>query len=511
MDTRLAYRRLRHVLVLLLGLTALAMALNAWTYSYANGVPLVQADAWVFLDTYVRKYLEGNFGWKDIFLQAYSTDTNLPLHKLVLLFHINHFHMDFKVEGLIGVVAAMALVMVLVVAAAGVRLSRWRLASFALLAWLAMVTLSLNSSNVYSWPLATMWFLNLLIVALYLVYMAKSGVGPGRALAVTLLLGLLLDEVAMITVLAAVAALLIQRDPRPLRDRLLQGGGAVAGLLIVRGAYWWFYAAHGIGDQPTTGTAGFLHNLVAVVTSEGVRLALVPLGDSLIHQSVLDFWFPARAGALATVIGVVLLCAHLWFWWRVVRSREELPAEAVRTRRVAIALMLFFYGTVAGLALQRIPEFGIGYLHQPRYVIFYQLNLAALGLLAYAEFCRWIPRNDERRLAGAPFLIVLVALGVLQWHLSLRSWDETKYRSAWFEGAGRIMGQLAARPDAQLQCTPELPVCDYPVAKRRELMFLLQNYQLNIFNPDFQAFHRLRPFPPPPAAADASTASKPGE
>jgi len=316
----------------------------------------------------------------------------------------------------------------------------------------------------------------------------------------------------MITVLAAVAALLLQRDARPLRDRLLQGGGAIVGLLLVRAAYWWFNAAHGLEAQPMA-NPGYLHNLIGVITSQGLRLALVPLGDSLIHPSVLALWFPLRAGTLGTLLGALLLGAHLWFWWRVFRTGDVLTTDAIRTRRVAIALMLFFYGTVAGIALQRVPANGIEYLHQPRYVIFYQLNLAALGLMAYVEFCRRVPRDGGMRLLGAPFVIALLALAVLQWHLSLRSWSETKYRSVWLEDTAQIMGRLAADPAVQIQCTADLPVCGFPVAKRRELMFMLQNYQLNAFNKDFQAFYRLRPLPPPApdsaVSADAD-ASKPG-
>lgn len=506
MNNFIESRRIHLGLSLLLGLTALAMALNAWTYSYAAGIPLVQADAWVFLDTYVRKYLEGNFGFRDFFLQAHSSDTNLPLHKLVMLWHINHFHMDFKVEGLIGVASGIALVVLLTVAAAGLNPARWRLAGFGLLAWLAMVTLSLNSSNVYTWPLATMWFLNLLLVSGYLVYMARPVVGPKAALAATLVLGLLLDEVALITVVAAVAALVIQRDARPSRERLLQGAGAVVGLLIVRGLYWWMNTAHGVLPEATS-TPGLLQNLINLVWSQGLQLVLIPLSDSLVHQSALQAWYPLRHEVIGNLIGGALALAHVWFWWQVFRARGVLPANIIRSRRVAIALMLFFYGSVAGIALQRIPVFGIEYLHQPRYVIFYQLNLAALGLMAYSALNGRPAALDpgpgrSRQWAGGLLMVVVLGLGFLQWHLSQRSWVHAKYLSVFVEGTAATMGQLAADPGAQIPCADILTVCDFPTAKRRELMYLLQNYQLNIFNPDFQAFYRLRPTPPPAAAAE---------
>jgi len=508
MNINFESRRIYLGLSLLLGLTALAMAVNAWTYSYAAGIPLVQADAWVFLDTYVRKYLEGNFGIRDFFLQAHSSDTNLPLHKLVLLWHINHFHMDFKVEGLIGVACGIALVVLLTVSAVGTSPTRWKLAVFVLLAWLAMAILSLNSSNVYTWPLATMWFLNLLLVSGYLVYMARPVVGPKAALVATLVLGVLLDEVALITVLAALGALLLQRDGRSSRERLLQGAGAIVGLSIVRGMYWWLNTANGVLPEPTS-TPGLLQNLVNLVWSQGFKLVLIPLSDSLVHQSALQTWHPLRYVVIGNLIGGALALAHIWFWWQVLRARGMLPAGAIRTRRVAIALMLFFYGTVAGIALQRIPVFGIEYLHQPRYVIFYQLNLAALGLMAYSVFTGRPAAVDpglrkSRPWVGGLMLVAVLGMGFLQWHLSQRSWVHAKYLSVFVEGTAATMGQLAADPGAQIPCADIFTVCDFPIAKRRELMYLLQNYQLNIFNPDFQAFYRLRPTPPPAAAAEAS-------
>lgn len=485
-------------------LAAFAMALNAWTYSYANGIPLVQSDAWIFLDTYIRKYLENGFGWKDLFLQGRSSDTNLPLHKLITLFEINHFHLDYKVEGLIGTAAGVALVGALMLTPAGSRPMRWRAASLALLAWLAMCTLSLDSTNVYTWPLATMWFLNLLIVALYFVYMARATVGPRGSFLATLLLGILVDEVALITVAAAVLAL-AHRDVRPVRNRGLQAAGAILGLAVVRGAYAWFNAANGVAADPSG--PGMLHGLISIVASHGVYLALVPLGDSLVHQSVRTEWFPHDGDAVGTAIGAVLALAHVWFWWRAFALNTPVAGRALPTRRLAIALMLFFYGTVAGIALQRIPEFGIAYLHQPRYVIFYQLNLCALGLMAYAEYC--LLGQFRRRVAGAAAVVALLAMSVLQWNLGVRAWDHAKYLSVYVEGTAQTMGQIAANPAQQVQCSDILRVCDFPPWKRRELMYLLQNYRLNVFNEDFQALYRLRPTPSPAAAPTAPAAQTP--
>lgn len=495
-------RHYRHALATVLGLAALAAMVNAYTYSFATGIPLVQSDAWIFLDTYVRKYLEGNFGWRDFFLQAHGSDTNLPLHKLILLFHINHFNMDFRIEGLIGVAAGISLVLLLATTAAGTNPSRWRLSGWALLAGLALVTLSLNSSNVYTWPLATMWFLNILVVAIYLVFMARSR-GPWMAAFASVVLGLLMDEVALIGVLSAVMALLVVGDVRPWRARALQATGALAGLVLVRALYAWFNAAHGVAPDPVQ-TPGMIQGLIGLLSSDGLQLILLPLGDSLIHTHALQEWFPRRHAQGGTVIGATLLVAHLWFWWMALRTRPQLEPQHVRVRRVAIALMLLFYGTLAGIALQRVPAFGIDYLHQPRYVLFYQLNLAALGLMGYSTYALRAPVLHYRHLAAGAGAAVLLALGILQWHLSVRSWEHAKYLSVYVEGAARTMGQLAIDPGADVECADILRICDFPVRERQRMMELLLNYQLNLFNPGFQSLHRLRPFAPTAQATPPS-------
>lgn len=491
-----------------LAIIAIAAMLNAWSFSYATSIPIVQSDAWIFLDTYVRKYLEGSFGWQDFFLQGHSSDTNLPLHKLVLFFQINHFSMDFKVEGLVGVASGIGLVLLLAANAAGPNPSRWNVAGYALLAWLALVILSLNSSNVYTWPLATMWFLNVLLVAIYFMIMARSDMSPWRAGTVTIVLGLLVDEVALVAVLSAVAALMMVRDTGSWQSRAKQAAGAIAGLVLVRAAYAVFNAIHGVAGDPGAGT-GLMQGLAALVSSDGLRLLLLPLGDSLIHLHARQEWFATSHAKVAYALGAVLLAAHCAFWWMTLSSREPLPAADARLRRVAVALMLLFYGTLAGIALQRVPVFGLEYLHQPRYVLFYQLNLAALGLMAFSWYRTGCARPRVRRLGGSAMLLLLMTMGVLQWHLSVRSWEHAKHLSVYVEGAAKTLGQLAVDPEAAVTCADILTVCKFPPQKRAQMINLLVNYRLNVFNPGFQALYRLHPFAAPVAPASPSALQDP--
>ena len=481
------------VFSVLLAAIAIWAMVNAYAFSSQNAIPLVQADAWIFLDTYVRKYLEGHFGWKDLFLQGHASDTNFPLHKLILLFHVNHFHMDFRIEGLVGVASGILLVLLMAATSAGWNPLRWDIAGWLLLAWLALVVLSLNSSNVYTWPLATLWFLNILMVAIYQAWMARPR-GALAAATATVVLGLLVDEVALIAVLSAALAMVVIRDARPLRSSLMQAGGALVGLTVARGLYAWFNAASGV-PTALAETPGMLQGLVGLLSADGLHLILIPLADSLVHVHALQQWFPARHALVATAIGSALLAAHLVFWWVAFRTPRDASLPVVRTRRLAVALMLLFYGTLAGIALQRVPQFGIEYLHQPRYVLFYQLNLAALGLMAYSALAG---RAAPLRLRGgvSVALVAVLATSVLQWYLSQRSRNEAKYLPAYLQGAALTMGTLAIDSAAQIPCADILRVCDFPPGGRHRMMELLQVYRLNLFDPEFQARHQLYPFPP---------------
>ena len=197
---------------------------------------------------------------------------------------------------------------------------------------------------------------------------------------------------------------------------------------------------------------------------------------------------------VVATLGVLLMVAHAWFWWRVAFGMRGRP-EARVTTHVAAALMLFCYALVAGIVIQRIPVFGFEYLHQPRYVLFYELNLAALAIMVYRDY-RYARGMRARTFVQAAAMIVILSFGGLQVRLSNLAWEEVKFLSTYLEGASVTMGRLASDPGADIECADIMTVCDFAPGKRRELMGLLSRHRLNLFSPEFQAFHRLHPYPP---------------
>ena len=275
---------------------------------------------------------------------------------------------------------------------------------------------------------------------------------------------------------------------------------SAVGIVLSRLVYWYFNR----GVPPLTGApplsaAGFF-------SSEVWKAGVIPLSDSVIHDDTLRMLFGTRSGMVSALIALALGLAHIGFWVLVLRRRHAEGAGGARLTVLAVAIMLVCYALVAGIVLQRVPAFGFDYLHQPRYVMFYQLQLAALVLVGYREVQH---RPDWRPAGVAVFLAFGLAYAFLQWKLSVIAWGQEKYVSSYLEGTARAMGQLAADPYATIECTDIMTVCQYPPAKRAELIGRLQRYRMNLFSPDFQTFHRLHPEPPAEIRATGAGEAKP--
>jgi hypothetical protein len=332
-------------------------------------------------------------------------------------------------------------------------------------------------------------------------------VHAGRSSSLTLMvagmaLGLLLDEVAYPVFAAALAAKVLAKPCRRVPDllRLLGSGGI--GLLLARLVYQAFQA---LSDLPAS-SAGAPRSFAALLDLDVWQAAFIPLSDSLVHQSNLAVLTGGGAQGAALAMSAALLVAHLWFWWRCIFATSP-ERKYGTTTYLAASIMLLFYGLVLGIVLQRVPDFGFEYLHQPRYVMFYQLHLAALAIMVYREY-RYVPLTTMARRAACGVLVAsILVFGLLQVRLSTLAWEHGKYLSKYVEGAALTLGQLARDPDVEIPCADILLICEFPAEDRRRLLGILVRYRLNLFSPEFQAFYRLYPNPQAPAPTDGQVAA----
>jgi hypothetical protein len=481
-----------------------ASAANSGFYSILSSGGLVQADSWYFLDTFVRSYLDGNLSWRAFFVNRGGSDHVQVLPKLVMLFHLHYFDLDFKVEGLIGwMFAAIGAATLIGIHFKTVPADRRGTAFFMATAASVAVYLSLNSTNIYTWSLVTLgfagvWFFMLCCVAAWVTF--SSGRGVLALLAASSLLCLTSDKFAILALLSLTAALLIQVDDRGGARRLVLALVSMATPVLVMLLFVHLPGIRPASSEPPVQLAR-LFDIFLSGLHPWREVILIPLSSGLIHGWQLEPLPPWRVH-VETGLGLLLAATHAVFWWTIAFNRRRAGLAGV----VSCSLMLLSYGATAGIIFTRIAEFGPEYVRQPRYVTLDALAIIACliwfssiaGLKRVAAAGRPPQNAGHRTLWGHVVVLLAIIALAIQIPMSLRSWDLVKYVSQYQQAAALQMGQLLSDPSkVPAGCLDILTVCEMSPAKRADLMTLLSKNGLNLFSPRFQQLWRLYPYPAP--------------
>lgn len=482
--------RWRAVAALAVAAAAL-QTVNGLLFGWHAGIPLPVSDAWHFLDGFVAKAIAGELSIGDFFAQRSAGDHAQPFQRLVLLAHLRAADLDFRIEEMVGLAGAVVSAMLLTCLAwrsACSRPQRAQAAVAAASAW--VVAFSANATELYTWSLVALgWWM--VATAICFWWLSSRVDGPRGAVLLGLLgaglVGLAWDEVAIPVAVAAVAARAMLDRRRGLADTLLFAAASAAGIALARLALVRFG-----GDAAADPTGGSLSRLLAILDHPDAWHAIAgPLADSVVHRSHLDAWAGNAADAWQLTIAMVVGVGHCAFWWRVLGARR-LPIRSVAI--TAVAMMLFFYACVAGVLLSRGVDFGPLYVHQPRYVLVYQLNLIALGLLLLAPPA--VQAGQSRRsFATAGAAMALLAVVAVQYPLARAGWAHAAYLRDYVQRSALTMGQLAADPAGlpPAGCSQILTICSAAPETRRKVMRMLAENRLNVFSPAFQARHGLYP------------------
>jgi hypothetical protein len=496
----------KHVAWLLFVVALAIVCANVLVYAARHANPLITSDDWVYLDAFVRKAAASDLSLSDFFVKRVAVDHANPLRRLVLLVHYEWFGLDYRVGGLVGVLFAFANLGLLwrmaVPGDEGSRRSWWFLIAFLAI---ASAYLSLNSGTIYTWPLLTLAFSSQLFVLLCILQAWKAIAEPTRRSALVLFgiafaMDVVADDTGLLAGIAIVLAALARHAGRgAMRPRdtarlvALPIAGAYVGyklmyFAIVRGAVM----AAPLGEQ-----AGMGERLQMLVHGLPELLAglHVPLVAALMNKSQLGRMFGAQAHVAEWVLAALLLGAHAWFWWRAFARRTG------RAGFAASALMLMFYGGVAAILAGRASVYGASYFWQPRYVFLYQVSIVALMLMAIDAMSPAAPAPGVGARRVPVVRVVAVALAcvllLLQCRLSAWTWSRARYSTGYQQRLARQIGELAAHPErVPDNCVRALLVCRYPPAQRAELVAFLEDNELNVFSPSFQARYRLYPGKP---------------
>ena len=491
--------------LLFIGALAIVCA-NALVYAARVANPLIMSDEWAYLDGFVRKAAGSGVTISDFFAKRFALDHAQPLRRAILYVHYRGFGLDYSIQGLVGVLFAFAnLALFWKIAAPvddGQRRQAWfRLAFLAL----AAVYLSLNAGTIYTWPLLTLGFSSHFFVLACLLAAWKANVGGTRRsawilFAAALAMDIVADDTGLLVSIALVFATVLWQCRRDgmreaakapaLRNVVLPVVAAYAAyrafrFAVTRGAV----AAYPMADQFSAGN--ILHALHERMP--GLLAGLhVPLVAAIAQKSKLAWLFGSAATIAEWAVFAVMAFAHAWFWWRAWRRPTG------RAGYVAMVLMLYLYGALAGILVGRASLYGADYFWQPRYVFLYQWGVVALLLMAIDAMSG--AAADGMRAKG-PLRTVATAcaaaLIVLQCCLSAATWGGTRYSSGFQRRLALQIGELAAHPErVPEKCAPALIICRYPVDQRRELIGFLEENKLNVFSPAFQARYRLYPGKP---------------
>jgi len=480
-------------------LLLMLVCVNALLYAAKAANPLVASDSWHFVDTLLREVIEGQFSIGDLFAKRSPFDHSQPLRKLIMLFHYRYFDLDFGIEAIIGVlVAFMNLALFWWIALASrksVDGGSWRVRLLFLA--LSAVYLSLNSGVVFNWSLLTLSYTSHTFILVFLAsaWWAYQAPVPAR-LAALFAAALLMNVVADDTGLVASVAALLAASLWGFRDRRWATvAKVVVGIILAFVAYRLFYVwvTHGSGTAAAHAMPSAASRLSALIAhgADLKQASIVPLTASVAHRMQLRALLGANTVGAELAIALLLVAAHLWFWWRAVTGKRNIATF------VAVSLMLVFYGLIAGMLLVRVSTHGMNYLWQPRYVLIYEWNVIALLLMALAQ--RPAPEDtDAPRMdfgfRAQSWVAALVAAMLLLWQvpLSLYTWHSLKYVSAYQQHMALQLGAVAENPAVKpANCVPMLTICKFDPRRRTAVLRLLRKHHLNLFSPAFRDRNRL--------------------
>lgn len=479
---------------------------DVFAYVLVASDPLIVQDAWYFLDVFVRQALNGTLGVTDFFVKRGNFDHAQPLRKLILLIELRYFHLDFRVEAVAGVLAAAGSLLFLrkIADSEEEGLDARRSLLWALI---CMALVTLNSRAVWDWPLVAGAFTSYVFFFAWIVAIWRSVEKKGHLLGlvlVALIFDIIADDTALIANIAALLALIwIWARDKERRTAVWRAGAALVCTVVAVRLGYAVLLPHVSGQVVVDHRLSAL--AMAFKNGGWWQWAIIPLGSSIAHIDQLRHMFGGHARDVQIAFGLALICAHLWFWWRVARGRVN------RSSYAAVLLMLMFYALCAGIITGRVAQFGNEYLNQPRYVLFYGLGNVSLLLMACAGAGRAevSTRSGSRRWRFGVLVSAVLLMCLWQASMALQTWKIYPYVSVYYQKMARQIGEMAKDPAVTPKgCAPELPVCHYSPAKRKKLIGLLQRHHLNLFSLSFQRTNRLYPDLQPVKMKKAATGTR---
>lgn len=468
-------------------------AANTLYFVLRTSNPVIEADAWFYLDAFLRKAINGTLGFSDFFIKRMPDDHAAPLFRLFSLINLHFFDLDFAFDAAVGVFGAVACACIyykmIVAGPAG------NLRTLRILCWVTVSCLifSLNSVGIWTWSLVALENVTTFIILLF-VFFTWHALRSQRyipLLVAALILGISSDDSAVIASVAVIGALGIGliADPTLRSPASWKAGGGIILCLLAARTWYAYMPMLSTAHHPLSSIFHTLHQ--RFLDGGWWQWVLLPLVLPVYFQSPLQGTAPHAWLAIQIILGVIFFLAHVAFWRRALSVEYSLPVFA------AVSIMLLTYGWCAGIILWRVSVFGNDYLNSPRYVLLYDGHIIAL-ILMWSDWLRSFSLRQklEPRLVKVwlPALgcVALIAVQVPQ---SLSAWHMRRYEWVYFAAQASQIDGIARDPMHYTDCALAQPICQSSSETRYSLTKLLQENQLNIYSPKVLRRHPYLPKP----------------
>lgn len=469
--------------VSVLWLSFVLLAINLIVYVANTATPHLRADAWFFLSEFLIPWHEGNFSFFDLYTVRSDADHVQPVHRILFFANAELFDLDFRVEAIVGVL------FLIFVAGALVKHFKSSIYDFSdnrtvvfMMLCLCMVVLGFNTTNIYTWSLVALGYMTIFINVCLFIYLSKfiNEISGKNAILLILMAMLALfvgDDVGILVVSLSALMLFIVSLFKRDKNVLVM---AIAIISIV--FFYGMIKSNIITYLNVSNESGrFLSAIEYYVNNLGEILEIVsaPFADSVVHLSYLKKTF-SDFKSLSIFIGCLVILFHIYCWFFYLKfklyERSYLP----------LMLMLYSYALIAGVLVYRIPDFGVGYLHSPRYIRAYQPGLwgALLCFIAvYSQKHTEMNKYLKNTVAG-----IFVFLFILQFSYINLAWKSSGYINKYSQGEAKRMFYYAGDSEQNSPCKANSPekICKLKASERERLLGFLKENELNVFSPRIQ-------------------------
>ena len=459
----------------------LVMAAHLILYVGTTANPFLRSDGWFFVSDFLIPFYEGNFGFSDLYVVRNAADHVQPLHRILFIINAILFDLDFRYEAVLGALFAVVL--------AGMMCLHFKkthgITEFPkdlTLGMLAVVALvfSLNSTITFRWSLPAIGFMPVFLNVGFFIYLSNCIVKNEGSGILLVTLGFLVlfvgDDVSVLVMIVAVLVLLVAafvQKKNHIWKYLIIIMSMVAAYQLFKGYMVSEYVGNGNKSVILNCVEYYIENWDVIY-----KVIAAPFSDSFIHQMHLSMYPDIKEG-VSLFMGYALIFLHLYTWY--VFFKYKLYKKSY----LPVMLMLYSYALTAGIMMYRVPDFGVNYIHSPRYVKTYQIGLwgcawGLLSLYAVKGVTSSYVKLYKNVLYVAVFLIMLV-----QFVHAGRAWNAQKYNIAWqkrhaakivYYGGDELFGKPC--PEAN----PRYPICKMDHERRDTLVGFLKINKLNVFS-----------------------------